>query len=357
MLEAEEKAPVRVSVCIPTYNGAVFLAEAIKSVLDQSLSDFELLIVDDCSTDATLEIARSFTDSRIRIHRNEERLGIPGNWNRCLSLAQGEYISLFHQDDVMLPENLARKVETLASDPTISLVHSAVEFLVEDSTLSPPANWLDDATEDLVIDGRVYFRKLLLGNLICAPAVMARRKTLLDLGGFDETLGFTPDYAMWLKLCVEGRVAFLSQPLLLYRWHGKNASHAYRFERGIEETLTARRRALLHYEERTGRHEEVEALQCAIQALAEAQRREVKLDRQSERQLAYIKELEQLRDKLWADVQQVGKSWEEQKTYIENQRRYITDLEHERDQLVTERDRLLSHPLWRLARKIRGGSR
>ncbi len=123
--QIEEMKSISVSVCIPTYNGAAFLTEAIESVLSQSFRDFELLIVDDGSTDTTLDIARSFTDPRIAIYQNETQLGIPGNWNRCLSLARGEYICIFHQDDIMLPENLARKVEMLAADPTIAFVHSS----------------------------------------------------------------------------------------------------------------------------------------------------------------------------------------------------------------------------------------
>ena len=94
---------VKVSVCIPTYNGAEFVAKAIESVLAQTFADFELLVVDDSSDDTTVDIVCSFTDPRMRICQNERRLGIPGNWNHCLSLARGEYICLFHQDDVMLP--------------------------------------------------------------------------------------------------------------------------------------------------------------------------------------------------------------------------------------------------------------
>jgi chromosome segregation ATPase len=221
---------------------------------------------------------------------------------------------------------------------------------------------------------------------------MTRRQTLLGLGGFDEALGFTPDYAMWLKLCVKGRVAFLSQPLILYRWHGTNASHAYRFEKGIDEGLTARHQALRYYVEQTGRKEEGELLQAVSRTLAASERRVAQLDLQSENQRAYIKDLEherdQLwaelqrvgkgweeqqahienqrayikdleheRDQLWAELQRVGKGWEEQQAHIENQRAYIKDLEHERDQLATERNRLLSHPLGRLTQKLQGGSR
>jgi glycosyltransferase involved in cell wall biosynthesis len=179
---------VKVSVCIPTYNGAEFVAKAIESVLAQTFADFELLVIDDSSNDATVDIVRSFTDPRMRICRNEKRLGIPGNWNRCLSLARGEYICLFHQDDIMLPENLERKVQVLASDATIGFVHSAARMLLEDSAPTALENWIEDTDHDFITDGVIYFRKLFFrGNLVCAPTVVARCQRLLDLGG-DEPM-------------------------------------------------------------------------------------------------------------------------------------------------------------------------
>lgn len=326
MTAVEGSAKPRVSICIPTYNGAAFIAEAIRSVLSQSSPDFELLIVDDCSGDATVEIARSFADARIRVTVNSARLGIPGNWNRCLALARGKYVCLFHQDDIMLPDSLLRRVWVMDADPAVSFVHSAIEFLVEPDAPSPSANWLEGAVDDFVCDGTIYFRRLLFSNRICAPTVIMRRDRLMKIGEFDPQLGFACDYSMWLALCTEGRVGFISRPLLLYRWHQSNASHAYRFERGSEETFTARCHALRYYAMRTGRHKEAELLCAAVQALADAQRRSAELDRHNERQLTYIKELEQMRDKLCVDIQSMGKSWETQQAYIK-------ELEQTRDKL------------------------
>jgi glycosyltransferase involved in cell wall biosynthesis len=349
---------VKISVCIPTYNGAEFVANAIESILAQTFADFELLVVDDSSSDTTMDIVRSFPDPRMRICRNEKRLGIPGNWNRCLSLAQGEYICLFHQDDVMLPENLQRKVQVLASDTTIGFVHSAAKMLLEDSAPTVLDNWIEDTDHDFVTDGVTYFRKLFFhGNLICASAVVARCQLLLDLGGFDEQLSYTPDYEMWMKAAVEERVGFLHQPLVIYRWHGKNASHPYRFERGVEEMCLARGRALHYYVDHTGQREEGNLLQAALTVITESKRHAVQLEQYIESQGAYVKQLEQERDRLWAEVQRVGRSWEEQKSYIEQleqqreqlwaevqqakrtweeQRRYIEHLEQERDKLWAE---------------------
>ncbi|NOT56668.1 MAG: glycosyltransferase [Deltaproteobacteria bacterium] len=366
---------VKVSVCIPTYNGAAFLAEAITSVLRQTFTDFELLIVDDGSTDTTLDIARSFGDPRITIHQNEKRLGIPANWNRGVALARGEYICIFHQDDVMMPENLARKLAVLSANPTVSFVHSAIEFLLEEGLVTVPGDWVEATAEDRVVEGQRYFRQLIARNFICAPTVVMRRTLFDRVGGFDDTLGFTCDYEMWLKLCMEGQVAFLSLPLVLYRWHEKNATYAYRFEKGVEELRTARQEAIRYYEERTGKQEEAELLRNVSAVLTEKEQWAGGFDRESERRLVYIKELEALRDKLWADVQRAGEAWGEQQAYIkelealrdklwadvqrvgkawEEQRAYITDLEQRRDRSVDERVRRGVRRLLRFARAISG---
>jgi glycosyltransferase involved in cell wall biosynthesis len=270
----------RVSVCIPTYNGAAFVAEAIESVLAQDGVDIEVVVVDDGSDDATLEIVRSVPDSRIQVHRNAARRGIPGNWNRCLEVATGEFVSVFHQDDLMLPGNLESKVGMLAGDPGMSFVHSAIELLVEPSAVDEGGYWVDRSDHDFTAEGADYFRKLYLSdNLICAPAVVARRRCLLDLGGFDEDLGFTPDYEMWLRLCVEGRVGFLSRPLIRYRWHGGNASLEFRGKSGPDEVKRARQQAARHYATRTGRREEGEVLLGAAEALARLENQAAALDR------------------------------------------------------------------------------
>ena len=319
-----------VSVCLPTYNGERFIKEALDSVIGQTYRDFELLVVDDGSTDRTLDIVQSLSDPRIQLHRNPTRLGIPANWNRCLELAAGEFVCVFHQDDVMLPENLERKVQLLSADETVGFVHSAVETLAEESAPSAFADWIEAATDDTVWDGPEYFRTLLLnGNRVCAPTVLARRSALLEQGGFDPDLGFACDYAMWLRLCLTYRVGFLARPLVRYRWHGGNASHAYQFERGVEEIGTAARRGLRLYRDR-GAPADGPVLDDALTALdalrrwaAELQRGKAWLEGQQaswrsvvETQNTLIREL-----RGWIAELETGKTWlEAQRTALEEQR-------------------------------------
>jgi glycosyltransferase involved in cell wall biosynthesis len=103
----------KVTVCMPVFNGSEYIAEAIESVLAQTYRDFQLIVSDNCSSDDTGAIVQRFDDPRIRYSKNATNLGLIGNMNRCLELATGDYLCIFHHDDVMLPENLARKVQVL----------------------------------------------------------------------------------------------------------------------------------------------------------------------------------------------------------------------------------------------------
>jgi len=368
-----QPTPARaVSVCLPTYNGAEYIEAALRSILHQTYQDFELLVVDDGSTDATLDIVRSFSDPRIRVHRNPERLGIPANWNRCLELAGGAFVCLFHQDDAMLPENLERKVQVLSADETVGFVHSGVETLVEESAPGAFADWIEDATEDTVWDGPEYFRTLLLnGNRVCAPTVLARRRALLEQGGFDRDLGFACDYAMWLRLCLRYRVGFLARPLVRYRWHGGNASHAYQFERGVEEITTAARRGLRLYREREP-HADGPLLDDALTALdalrhwaAELQRGKVWLEGQQASWRSVAKTQNDLIRELkgWIEELETGKTWlEEQRTnyerVVQEQQAWIAELEKARAWMEEQRsnwEKIARH--WQESRWGRLGTR
>jgi glycosyltransferase involved in cell wall biosynthesis len=267
---------VSVAVCIPTWNGERYIAETLTSVLGQTYEDFECLVVDDASTDRTLDIIRSFHDPRVRAHANTERLGIAGNSNRCLELVRSDYVCVFGHDDLMAPDNLARKVAVLAADPSVSFVHSTAEVL---TTEPGPASYNGRyAACDRISDGNVRFRELLLGgNHICSSTVVARRQALLDAGGFDVELNYPCDYEMWMKLCANRRVAFLAEPLVKYRWHGENASHHFGGEQRVDEIHQAARRALDHYRQATGR-DDADTLSFALEEVSKAVRSSMLLD-------------------------------------------------------------------------------
>ncbi len=328
-------APPRLSVCLPTCNGETWVAEAVQSVLQQSYADFEIVAVDDGSNDRTLEILQACDDPRVRLYQNPCPRGIPGNWNAAVELARGEYVCVFHQDDVMLADNLARKMALFETDPRLSLVHSRADPIVEAEAPSRFSDRLEKAEADFVAEGEAYFRKLLLrGNCICASTVMVRREQLAAAGGFNEALGFACDYEMWMKLCLEGRVGFLHDALVRYRWHGGNASHDYQYERGVAEGGRAMRTAVACYSQRNGVTGQARLLAEAAEAVLKQQEWAAGLDRGRE----WLEEQwrgwqehaeEQTRvmaeDRAWIGELETGKAWlEEQWT---RQQQWIGELE------------------------------
>ena len=96
----------KLTVIIPTYNRADLLGRSIQSVLDQSFKEFDLIIIDDKSTDGTPRVVKNFNDSRIKYIKNQKNLGIIGNWNKAIDVAPGKYLSIFHDDDIMSPDFL-----------------------------------------------------------------------------------------------------------------------------------------------------------------------------------------------------------------------------------------------------------
>src|SRR5208283_5386629 len=208
----------KISVCIPTYNYAHYISFAVESILSQQFTDFELLIVDDCSQDNTEEVVNRFLyDKRVLFEKNERNLGLVGNWNKCLSKARGEYIKFVFADDMLASDNaLGRMAGMLDLDPSVSLVASARHLIDSRSqiigltSLFPP---------DFIADGpEVIDRCLYEHNVIGEPTVVMFRRA--DCArGFDERYQHLVDMEMWLHLLEKGRFAFIAEPLACFRVH------------------------------------------------------------------------------------------------------------------------------------------
>ena len=215
-----------VTVAIPVYNPqeAHFRA-ALQSVLRQSYTGIEVIVSDDHSTTCDVEaIVRSFGDSRVRYHRQQQRLGMVENWNWLIWQAEGEWVNLFHQDDLMLPENVRNAVRCGASYSDISFQYCTVQSIDEESNPLPyQAFFLDEAPLDQVLDGRVLLKALTAAgrNGICAPSLFARRGFYQKLLPFSSRPAFTTDLNMWLRMARQPGATFVArQDLgLQYRFH------------------------------------------------------------------------------------------------------------------------------------------
>ena len=127
----------KISVLIPLYNAENFIAQAIESVLNQTFTDFELIIVDNCSTDRSITIARQYeSDKRVKIFQNSENIGAVRNWNQCMLYASGEYLKFLFADDYFKENALEEFIKPFESDPSISLVIGPREYLSADGSLN-----------------------------------------------------------------------------------------------------------------------------------------------------------------------------------------------------------------------------
>jgi glycosyltransferase involved in cell wall biosynthesis len=209
-----------VSVYTPTYNYGRFLGEAIQSVLDQTFQDWELIVVDDGSTDGTREVVDAFADPRIH-YVYQENQGNPAARNTALRLARGEYVACLDADDAWFPEKLEKQVAKLDSlPPTVGLVYGNV-YLFSDEDGSIIQRFLE---VQIPPRGQV-FKKLLPneGYFIHDTAALIRREVFERVGLYDESLLRFQDWEMWVRIARVYEVETLDEPLARVRRHSSNA--------------------------------------------------------------------------------------------------------------------------------------
>jgi len=206
-----------VTVAIPNFNGERFLAQAISSVLAQTFRDFELLVVDDASTDGSARLAARFTaDPRVRFVTNPVNLGLTGNWLRCLELAQGEFVALLHQDDLWQPEFLADMSGLLRHSPAAHLALCAYHLIDQSGAVLPQQ---PHPQPDGSLTERDY-EALLAAQYIQAPSWLARR-SLFQAVSYDPRFRFAVDWDFYLRAIGPdpSRVVSTSRMLASFRVH------------------------------------------------------------------------------------------------------------------------------------------
>jgi glycosyltransferase involved in cell wall biosynthesis len=226
-----------VSICIPTFNGASWVRDAIESALAQDFRDLEVVVCDDASSDDTVAVARQFDDPRVRVIANRERVGLARNWSRCVQASHGAYVKLLMQDDRLAPDCVRRMLEVMRESPKVGLVFSAREIELDDPA-DPASILFRKRFGELharlgplsrVNDGRALFaameRDRFRDNLIGEPtAVLVSREALLRLGLFNVKLRQLTDLEMWLRIAYFYRVGFIAEPLATFRVHARSAS-------------------------------------------------------------------------------------------------------------------------------------
>lgn len=212
----------KVSIIIPCYRQAQFLAATIESALAQTHRDLEVIVIDDGSPDHTAEVAARYaSDPRFRYLR-QENTGLPGARNRGLAETTGEYVCFLDSDDLLLPDKCRRQVEVLAANPKLGFVYCDITTIDEKGIVVPDQFSIAAVPRDL--SGNL-FGTLIQGGYFPPHTVMVRRSVLEAVGGFDPALGGHADYELWLRISGAGYPAhFIAERLASYRVHSASMS-------------------------------------------------------------------------------------------------------------------------------------
>ena len=211
--------PPRVTVLMPVYNGMAYLREALESVLCQTFTDFEFLIIDDAGTDGSVACIKSYGDSRIRLICNERNIGQARSLNKGLDLARGEFVARLDQDDVCLPKRLETQLRFLESRPDVAVVCSWEHSI--DACGRRIRSWRSELN-----NFGEFLGLLLLGKCpIWHPSIMFRRNVVAELGGYDASFAPAEDFDLWTRLATRRyNAAIVPEFLVLQRVHADRQS-------------------------------------------------------------------------------------------------------------------------------------
>ncbi|WP_132254320.1 glycosyltransferase [Methylobacterium segetis] len=220
-----EPAPA-VSVLVKSYNHAPYVAQTIRSLLDQSFQDFEIVVTDDASTDATAAIVRGFDDPRIRLEVSPENRGISGAMNATIARARGRYLAILNSDDWALPGRLARQAAFLDANPDVSAVFGMPRAVDEGGTPTVPFNDFRAPLRLPDFSRRSWLRQFFFhGNCLCAPTAMIRREAYTAAGRYDPRLTNYQDLDMWIRMLVSGQtIHVLDEELTAFRIRAGDAN-------------------------------------------------------------------------------------------------------------------------------------
>ena len=208
----ERRNMTKMTVLMPVYNTPEeYLRAAIDSILNQTFTDFEFIIVDDGSTNNAVDVVKSYHDKRIRFVQNEKNMGLSAVRNKLMSLATNEYVAWADSDDIYLPTRLEKQNAYLDNHPDVSCVGGSYELFPQHHVRQLPE--------------KVLLLDMLRGNIISQSIVMYRRQDFKHLS-YDTSLTVAEDYDFWVRALLKGlKLANFPEVLFKYCWHENNISH------------------------------------------------------------------------------------------------------------------------------------
>lgn len=204
-----------ISIIMSVYNGETYLKEAIDSVINQTFKEWELIIVNDCSTDSTAEILADFAikDERIKVHSNEVNLKLPTSLNKAISLSRGKYIARMDADDICLPQRFEKQYKFMEENTDVAL--SSCQFMTVKNGV-----YMSGGAGGRCDDNAIR-ALLLVGNPILHPGVIAKAEVMKKLY-YDTSLTCTEDLELWTRMVMENyKIEIIPECLMIYRLHDK----------------------------------------------------------------------------------------------------------------------------------------
>lgn len=205
-----------VSIIIPVYNGEQYLSKAIESALTQTYQNFELLIVNDGSTDNSAVIIKPYLkDSRV-IYIEQQNAGVAAARNTAIKHARGKYVGFLDQDDLWKNNKLEVQIVSLEQDERVALVHSKLDC-IDINGNQMDYDWITGVSG-------YCFEEMFKKNMIAVLTVLIRKTIIDEIGLFNEQLSGTDDYEMWLRVTLKYPISYIDQSLAFYRFHDNNIS-------------------------------------------------------------------------------------------------------------------------------------
>ena len=207
-----------ISVVMPVYNADKFLSEAIASILNQTFKDFEFIIINDCSTDHSWDVVKSFSDDRLITIQNEKNIGTYPSRNKGMKIAKGKYIAVMDADDIALPDRLEKQYSYMDRNPEILATGTLNNTLGEGYEFERPLSY------------HGICASLLDNNYVLHPSMLIRADSIREFGGYDEQYVYASDYDLVCKLSLKGMIENLPDICMTYRWHPDQITLAKRSE-------------------------------------------------------------------------------------------------------------------------------
>lgn len=209
-----------VSICIPNYNYGLYVGKAIQSAINQSYENVEIVVIDNASTDNSIEVINSFKqNNKVKIFENTENIGALRNFNKSFELSKGDYVVFLSSDDMLKPKFVEKCVQVFEKYD-VGMVGTEMALIDKDDNIL--GEYIPFYDDNYIIPGIKQAKVFLMGNCFGSNQVLIERSVLEKVGLFDGRFGAASDWHLWFRICLQSDIAYLKEQLTTLRLHGNN---------------------------------------------------------------------------------------------------------------------------------------